>query len=106
MKFNYVSKESKAIHLGDLESGTVFRPKNSQELYMVCDYTAEDEIFDSETAKNWIQNIQNFDFDDVPPTEEEIHCGIHIRSGSLEFFHKNIVVIPLEAELTVVEDEA
>lgn len=107
MKITYSKANKKYTVLGTLPNGAIFRPKNSLELYMVTNHSADDEIVNSDMALCYAEddNIQNFDYCDVPPKDYELIGCVGIPYAELHFFHQNLVVEQLNCELVVEEVE-
>jgi hypothetical protein len=91
--------------LRELDQGEVFRPKNSQRVYMPTAYTGMDDIFSNTAFEDYVLNVQNFDFDDCPPNADELRACINLVDGTIVFFHLDIEVRVLECELNIVEEE-
>ena len=94
------------LHLKDLRTGEIFRPRNSLEVYMYLGITAEYSIInESETIiMEHTINVQNFDFDDCPPCEYELLGCTSVERGGITFFHRNIIIDKLDHELCIKEN--
>ena len=107
MKITYEKTNKPYKYLEDLGVGTIFRPKNSQTLYLVTDHTGGDEVFDEDMSTYYAKedNIQNFDYDDVPPKGHDLVVAVDLLYGNLHFFHHMILVELLDCELIVKEND-
>lgn len=104
MQITYSKGYTPTPKLNLLEDGEVFSPKNSQKVYMVTAYTGMDDIFSNTAYEDYVENVQNFDFDDCPPTASELCACIDLENGKIVFFHLDIEVKVLECELNIVEE--
>ena len=107
MKITYSKADKKYNALGELPNGAIFRPKNSLELYMVTNHRADDEIINSDVALCYAEddNIQNFDYCDVPPKTYELIGCVGVPCAELHFFHQALEVEELNCELIVEEND-
>lgn len=104
MKITYSKGYNSYPELRQLEQGEVFRPKNSQRVYMATMYTGLDGIFSETAYEDYVENVQNFDFDDCPPSADELRACIDLSNGTMVFFHLDIEVKVLESELNIIEE--
>lgn len=104
MKITYSKGYTPAPTLRSLEQGEVFRPKNSQKVYMTTMYTGADDIFSDTAYEDYFENIQSFEFDGCPPIVDELRACIDLSNGTMVFFHLDIEVRPLECELNITEE--
>lgn len=104
MKITYSKGYTPRPTLKLLNYGEVFRPTNSQRVYMVTAYTGYDDIFSNTAYEDYLENVQNFDFDDCPPTANELRACIDLSNGKMVFFHLNIEVKVLKCELNIIEE--
>ena len=104
MKITYSKGYIPTPKLRELDQGEVFRPKNSQRVCMVTAYTGMDDIFSDTAFEDYVLNVQNFDFDDCPPSADELRACVDLTSGEIVFFHLDIEVRLLECELNVIEE--
>lgn len=104
MRITYSKGYTHHPKLRELEQAEVFRPKNSQRVYMTTMYTGLDDIFSETAYEDYVENVQNFDFDDCPPNANELRACIELSSGDIVFFHLDIEVKPLECELNIIEE--
>lgn len=104
MKITYSKGYIPTPKLSSLKVGEVFRPTNSQRVYMKTAYTGFDDIFSDTAYEDYVENIQNFDFDDCPPTASELRACADLENGDIVFFHLDIEVRPLECELNIIEE--
>ena len=104
MKITYSKGYTPTPKLRSLDQGEVFRPKNSLKVYMTTMYNGMDDIFSDTAYEDYVENVQNFDFDDCPPRANELRACIELSSGDIVFFHLDIEVRSLESELNIIEE--
>ncbi len=104
MKITYSKGYTPTPKLHSLKAGEVFRPTNSQKVYKVTAYMGMDDIFSDTAFEDYVENVQNFDFDDCPPSADELLACTDLTNGSIVFFHLDIEVKPLECELNIIEE--
>lgn len=105
MKITYSKGYTPTPKLRSLEAGEVFRPKNSQKVYMTTQYVGMDDIFSDTAFEDYVLNVQNFDFDDCPPSADELRACVDLSNGTMVFFHLDIEVRLLECELNITEEK-
>ena len=104
MKITYSKGYTPTPNLRSLEHGEVFRPRNSQRVYMTTAYTGMDDIFSNTAYEDYVDNIQSFDFDDCPPCADDLRACVDLSNGTMIFFHLDIEVVVLESELNIIEE--
>ena len=104
MKITYSKGYTPTPKLRSVDQGEVFSPRNSQKVYMATLYTGYDDIFSDTAYEDYAENIQNFDFDDCPPTARELRACVDLSNGEIVFFHLDIEVKVLECELNIIEE--
>jgi hypothetical protein len=101
MKITYSKGYTPYPKLRSLGIGDVFRPKNSQKVYITTMYIGTDDIFSDTACENYIENIQNFDLDNT----KDFRACVDLSNGTMVFFHLDIEVRELECELNIIEEE-
>jgi hypothetical protein len=101
MKIIYSKGYTPAPTLRSLKLGEVFRPLNSQRIYMTTMYTGLDDIFSDTAYGEYALNIQTID---DPYNAAELRACIDLENGKIVFFHFDIQVKVLECELNIVEE--
>ena len=104
MKITYSKGYTPYPKLRSLNAGDVFRPANSQRVYMTTEYGGLDGIFSDTAFEDYVENIQSFDFDDCPPGPRDVRACIDLSDGTIVFFHLDIEVRVLESELNIIEE--
>lgn len=104
MKITYSKGYTPSPKLRSVEQGEVFRPKNSQRIYMTTMYTGLDDIFSETAYEDYFDNIQNFDFDNCPPSADELRACVDLSNGEIVFFHLDTEVKLFGCELNVIEE--
>ena len=104
MKITYSKGYTPDPTLNSLKVGEVFRPINSQRIYMKTAYKGVDDIFSNTAYEDYIENIQSFDFDDCPPIPKELCACIDLTDGTIVLFHLDITVKMLKCELNIIEE--
>ena len=102
MKITYSKGYTPYPKLRELEQAEVFRPKNSQRVYMATAYTGLDDIFSETAVDDYYENIQNMDFDH--DNAHHYRACIDLEDGTMVFFHLDIEIRPLESELNIIEE--
>ena len=102
MKITYSKGYTPTPTLRSLEQGEVFRPINSQRVYMPTIYTGLDDIFSETATDDYYENIQNMDFDH--DHANLYRACVDLSNGTIVFFHLDIEVRPLESELNIIEE--
>ena len=106
MKIVYKDIPAVIPRLAEINYGQVFRPTNSQVVYMRLPYTAGAEIFTSydPTLNEYIEPIQVQDDLDDKEADEFISC-VNLRDGLVVFLHRDTKVESLKCELVIKEEE-
>ena len=103
MKITYSKGYTPAPTLRSLEQGEVFRPLNSQKVYMTTEYTGLDDIFSEIAVEDYYENIQNMELD--YEHANLYRACVDLSTGTMVFFHLDIKVRVLEYELNIIEEE-
>lgn len=106
MKIVYKDTPSIAPRLAEISYGQVFRPTNSQVIYIRLPYTADVPMFTSydPTLNDYIVPIQVEGSLDDKNADEFIAC-ICLNDGVLIFLHEDTKVEPLNCELVIKVEE-
>ena len=102
MKITYSKGYTPAPKLRELETGEVFRPLNSQRVYMTTMYTGLDDIFSETAVNDYYENIQNMELD--YEHANLYRACVDLSTGTMVFFHLDTKVRPLESELNIIEE--
>ena len=108
MKIRYTNKpQVPNPTLKELAVGTLFRPINSNIIYLLTNLYGEHNILSTSCSWLWqgFHDIQNDfdnqeDFEDSHDYTELILC-IDIENGKAELLHEDITVVIIDAELVV-----
>ena len=102
MKIEYaILKDTKK--LDDVKGGSIFRPTNSQEIFLALDITAQNDIFytDNYAVENIWLNYQNHTLE----TYNDLIPCVLLNDGDLVFFHKDLEVIELNHKLLIESED-
>lgn len=110
MKVNYIENHNTTT-LQLVEVGSVFRPTNSQELFIKLDRNAESEIFSDRYDVLWQNFIGGYIDEDFVNQDEfdmnhdytELILCANIVTGKIYFMYENIRVDLIKCELLVEE---
>ena len=102
MKITYSKGYIPHPQLCSLKLGEVFRPINSQRIYMKAAHTGLDDIFSETAVEDYYENIQNVELD--KDHANHYWACIDISNGNIVFFHRDIEIKPLECELNIIEE--
>ena len=98
MKIEYaILKDTKKLE--NVDGGAIFRPINSQEIYLALDITAQNDIFytDNYAVEDKWLNYQNHTLE----TYNDLIACVNLNDGDLVFFHKDLEVIELNHKLLI-----
>ena len=84
-----------------IESGEVFRPVNSQQVYMKLYNDLADNIWNECESRiyDYFENPQNHDFNDI----YELRPCVDMTTGEIVFFHQDLRVVKLNYIMEVEE---
>ena len=90
----------KYIELCYIESGEIFRPVNSQQVYIKLYNEICDDIWNESESRliNFYENPQNQELDNI---YEELRPCVDIVTGEIIFFHQDLRVIKLDYTLEI-----
>lgn len=108
MKIRYTNKpQDPNPMLKELSIGALFRPINSNTIYLLTGLYGESHLLTDSSKVLWenFRDIQ-FDFHDKEEFDEghdytELLLCVDIESGKAELLHKDITVVIIDAELVV-----
>lgn len=110
MKVNYIENHNTTT-LQLIEVGSVFRPANSQELFIKLDRNAESEIFNNRCSVLWQNFIGGYIGEDFTNKDEfdmnhdytQLILCADIVTGKIYFMYEDIRVEVVKCELFVEE---
>lgn len=111
MKVSYVENCNPITTLEFVEVGSVFRPINSQNLFIKLDRNADNEIFTNEYNKLWANFTGGYAGEDFYDQDEfetdhyynQLTLCADIVTGEIHFMYEGIKVRVMKCELFVEE---
>ena len=90
-------------HLFHIDSGELFRPANSQQVYMKIWNELNDNCWNEceSCLYDYYENPQDHDFDDI---RNEARVCVDMTTGEIMFFHRDLQVVKVNYKFTIEGD--
>ena len=95
-----IKSTKNATHLWNIDSGELFRPVNSQKVYMKLWEELSENCWNENESRlyDYYENPQNHDVDDI---HREGRACVDMENGIIVIFHKELQVVKLKYTMEV-----